>query len=368
MADLPDRNALFRVGRRYLVTTPGTQINPSVADIPGSDLNILLGSTSLMGEEIVAALSACMQGLWVETATGDALARVAFDRYGLTIQSANPASVDVVLFRPLPGSATPGTYSAGSRVQTVSGVQFATDIDAVFGDFTTTLTVPATAIVAGPTGNAAIATVTVFGDAPFDTTLTVTNPATAAGGTDAETDDDFKARIRGFFPTLRRGTLGAIEFGARQVPGVAVAKAVEVVNPDGMPAGAVQLIIGDRDGGSSSIMIQAVRDILVDYRAAGIPVFVTGGTVVNVPVIWDIDFVSGTDTRAAAQQVRDVTVAVTQFLASGETLLRSSLIAGARAVQGVIVRDTSLVSPVGDIVPASSDILLRVSAEIVSFL
>lgn len=368
MADLPDRDTLFRVGRRYLVTTPGTLVNPAVADIPGSDLNLLLGSSSLMGEEIVAAVASCMAGLWVETATGDKLARVAFDRYGLTIQSANPASVDVVLSRPLPGSATPGTYSAGSRVQTVAGVQFATDIDAVFGDFDISVTVPATAIVAGPAGNVGIATVTVFGDSPFDTNLVVTNPATAAGGAEAETDDDFKARIRGFFPTLRRGTLGAIEFGARQVPGVAVAKAIEITNPDGMPAGAVQLIVGDRDGGSSSIMLQAVKDILIQYRAAGIPVIVTGGTVVNLPVIWNIDFVSGIDTRAASQQVRDVTVAVAQFLAAGETLLRSSLIAGARAVQGVIVRDTSLVSPVGDIVPVTNDILLRVRPEDVSFI
>lgn len=368
MSDLPSRSQLFETGRRFLVTAAAPQLNPAVADVPGSDLNLLLGAASLMGEELVAAIAACMKGLFVETATGDKLARVAFDRYGLTSQSANPASVDLTLSRPLPGGATPGTVSSGTRVQTASGTQFATNVDAVFGDFTTSVTVAATALTAGPDGNVASATLTTFADAVFDATLSVTNPAAAAGGTTAETDDDFKSRIRGFFPTLRRGTLGAIEFGARQVAGVAVATATEITNPDsGMPAGAVQLTVGDRDGGASSVMLQAVRDILVYYRAAGIPVLVQGGTVTNQDVIWDLDFESGTDQQARIAEVRAVTVAVAQFLAPGETLLRASLIAGARAVPGVIVNAGSLVLPAGDVVPVDNTVLLRIASEDITF-
>lgn len=368
MGDLPNRLSLFQVGRRFITTSPDPLINPAVVDVSGSDLNLLVGAASLMGEEVVSAIAACMQGLWVETATRDKLARVAFDRYGLVIQSANPATVDLLLSRPPPGSPTPGTYAASSRIQTADGTQFFTNVDAVFGSTATSVTVAATAVVAGPGGNVKANTLTSFADPPFDSNLTVTNPASAAGGQDAETDDDFKARIRGFFPTLRRGTLGAIEFGARQVPGVAVARAIEVVNPYGVPSGAVQLIVGDRDGGFSSLMLQAVRDILIQYRAAGIPVFVTGGIVTNVPVTWDLDFAAGVDTSARAEEVRAVTVAVSQFLAGGETLLRSSLIAGARAVPGVIVRDTSLVTPAGDVVPTDVSQLLRVDPSTVTFI
>lgn len=323
-----------------------------------------------MGEEVVAALANCMQGLFVETATGPALDRVVFDRYGLRRQGANPASVDITLSRPVPGAATPGTYAQGSRVQTAAGFQFATDDDAVFGDFDTSASVSATALVAGPTGNVSAGTVTQFADSPFDPNLEVVNALGAAGGTFAETDDEFRGRARDFFPTVRRGTLGAIEFGARSVPGVAVASAYELTNPcDGnpVPACAVSLIVADADGGFSSKMLLDVRDNLIDFRAAGIPVIVSGGVVAEQTVTWDIGFDAGVNTVRVAEEVRAVTVAVSQFLAPGQTLLRSALIAGARAVPGAVVNDGSLVTPVGDVVPTLDTELIRIRSEGVTF-
>lgn len=371
MADLPARSDLFGVGRRSIITTPGLRINPRVVDTPGSDVNIIIGAESLMGEEVVAALAGCFQGLFVETAQGDHLDRVAFDRYGLTRFPATPSVGQVRLFR-VSAAAGAFTYPAGSRVQTAAGEQYAIDVDAVFGASDLQKTVNATALVAGPGGNVAPNQIVQFADQPFDGTLQVQNSAGFAGGIDAETDSQFRGRIRGFFPTLRRGTLGAIEFGALQVPGIAVARAVEIVNTttggDPIPACAVELIVADRDGGSSIPLLQAVRDKLIEFRAAGIPVTVTGGAVVPVAVRWDIDFDSGVDTVQVSQQVRAVTVAVSQFLRPGETLYRSSLIAGARQIPGAIVRDTSLVAPVGDIVPTTNTQILRVLSTGVTFI
>jgi uncharacterized phage protein gp47/JayE len=128
-----------------LLAAPISQINPAVVDVPGSDVNLLLGSGSVMGEEVVAALAANLQGLFVQTARADRLDRIAFDRYGLTRFPANSATVDLTLSRPAPGAA--GTYDAGSRVQTANGVQFATDIDVVFAGADTTKTVGGTALI-----------------------------------------------------------------------------------------------------------------------------------------------------------------------------------------------------------------------------
>lgn len=366
--DLPTRRDFFAVGRRSIVTTPGLRINPRVIDIRGSDLNVILGAMSVMNETAVARFASNYRASWVETALGSCLDRVAFDRYQITRKPANPASVTLRLARASVVNGA-GTYPQGSRVRTASGTVFATNADAVFGALTTLVDVDATALVSGPTGNVPAGTLTAFLDAPYDANLTVTNPAGAAGGDQQESDPEFKARIYDFFPTIRRGVQGAIEYGARTVPGVAVARATEVVTPDAsaLPAGFVLLTVADKAGGFSSVMLTAVRDVLLAFRALGIPVIVSGGNVVYEDVIWDLDFEQGVNTQAKQAEVRAVTVAVPQFLRPGAKLLRSSLIAAARAVPGVIVNDSSLLEPAGDIVPVSSTSMIRIRDTDVSF-
>ena len=255
------RSELFSVGRAAVAGTPNIRLNPAVADIPGSDLNLAIGIDSVIGEEVVSRGASAMRGAFAETARGAQLDRVAYDRYGLRRFSATPASVDLVLSRPTPGAPTPGIYTAGSVVQTADGVQFGLDEDAVFGNFDTIVQVAATCATVGASTNVTANMITAFSTSPFDPTLTVNNPASAAGGTDTESDIQFLGRIRGFFPTVSKAILGAIEYGAKQVPGVAVATATEILNPSGgFPAGAVQLVVGDRNGNASSTMLTAVSD------------------------------------------------------------------------------------------------------------
>lgn len=371
MSDLPNRSDLFAIGRRAIINTPNARINPAVIDIPGSDTNLLLNAMSLIGEEIIARLSECMRENFIEVARGSQLDRVAFDRYGLSRFPATPARVELVMTRPLPGIATPGTYPAGSRVQSADGTQFATDIDATFGNFDTTLPVSATALVAGPDSNLSADTITQYADQPFDTTFVLNNPEGAAGGNEAELDVDFRGRIRDFFPTVRRGTKGALEFGARQVPGIVTATAIEIMNlllAGPLPAGLVELIVGDAAGNASPPLIQSVIDTMIDWRALGIPVEVIGGSPAPaVFVVWDLEFQTGIDTVLAATQIQAVTSAAAQFLNPGETLYKSTLIAAARTVPGVIIHEGSLVAPLGDVVPTSSNLVIRIPIANVSF-
>ena len=371
MSLFTSRSELFAVGRAAVAGTPNIKLNPAVADIPGSDLNLVIGIDAVIGEEVASRGASAMRGVFAETARGAQLDREAYDRYGLTRFCATPASIDLVLARPTPGVATPGVYSAGSVVQTADGVQFGLDVDATFGDFDTVFQVSATATTVGASTNVNINTVTAFSTSPFDPTLTVNNYAPAAGGTDTESDIQFLGRIRGFFPTVSKAILGAIEYGAKQVPGIAVATATEIVNPlGGFPAGAVQLVIGDRSGNATSTMVTAVSDSLLKWRAAGIPVFVLSGTVEYQTVQWHPAFKLGFDEKLAISRMRAVCVAVSQFLPPGPDngiLYRSALISAAQNVPGVILSDASLLYPLGDVVPFDPTVMIRILPTGVTF-
>jgi uncharacterized phage protein gp47/JayE len=371
--DLPTRADVFAAGRRSIKidtsSNPGTRINPVVVDVAGSDINLILGASSIMAEEIVAAFARCLLANMIATAPDDgSLDRLAYDRYGVRRKAAQQATVSLTLSRPT-FSAGGGTVSAGTRVQTAGGSIFSLETDCTFGGTDLVGTpVVARAQIAGPSQNVAAGSLTRFVDGPFDDTIQVTNQEKAAGGADRESAPAFRARVAGYFLTVRRATLAAVQYGARTVPGVSIATALDVINPgDALPAGAGQVIVGDDNGNSSPDTIQAVVDELLNWRPIGIPVRVVGGVVRPVPVVWRIGLEDGADSFRVAAQVRAATVAVAQFLNPGQDLLRSALLAGARVVAGAIVRDDSLVAPVGDVHPTEVHEILRVAAEDVSF-
>lgn len=367
MPDLPTRLDLFAAGRRYIRLAPSTRIAQSIVDVVGSDVNLVVGAGSVMGEAITLSLASCFSGLFVETATDDNIDRLAFDRYGLTRFPATPATV-LLTFSRVSFAGGAGTISAGTRVQTAGGLQFGVDTDTAVGATALSVTANATALVAGSDSNAPAGQLVQIVDSLFDGTFTVTNAAQAAGGAERESLSAFKGRIRGYFATLRRGTLGAIVFAALDTPGVAVASAFESTNPStGFPAAIIQLIVGDANGNSSPDVLQAVRDRLLEFRAAGIPVALSGGVVTFQPVRWLLSYATGIDSVATQADVQAVTVAVSQFLSPGETLHRSTLIAAARTVPGVIVSDYSLITPAGDIIPTDTFQVIRVRSTDVTF-
>jgi uncharacterized phage protein gp47/JayE len=367
VGDLPSRLDLFAVGRQYAKGVPNTRINPTIIDVPGSDVNLILGAASLMGEANTASWARCMRSLFIDTAVGDELDRKAYDSFGITRKSASPATVDLSFSR-TDFSGGGGTLAAGARVTTAAGAVFALQTEVTFGATDLGAVGSAMAQLVGPTQNVSAGIVTAFLDAPFDSSIQVTNPGPAAGGADAESDAQFRGRIRSYYLTLRRGVIGAIQYAATTIAGVSVSTAYEIENPgSGLPAGAVELIIADDSGNASSSMIQQVKDVLLAFRACGIPVFVSGGTVVFEQVVYQLAFATGVDTVGAASEVRSVAIAVSQFLQPGQSLLRSDLIAAARAVPGVIVGAGALPVPVGDIVPPDNNTIIRLRPQDVSF-
>lgn len=367
MANLPTRQDLFAVGRRAILATPGIRISPSIIDLRGSDVNLLVGMSSVMGEQVVAALARCMRTLFADTARDSALDRVVTDRGGPPRKDENTAKVFLTLSRPTSGAGA-GIIPAGSRYQTVGGTQYGLDNEVSFGALALSVSnIPATCLIAGPDGNAPATAINTVVDIGFDSTITVNNPKEASGGNPLEDDIRYLGRYRGFFQTIRRGTKQAIEQAGLNTAGVSVASASEILNDLAVPVALTQLVIGDLEGLASGGTIQTTKDNLLEFRALGIPVDVFGGVQLFVSVRYKLAFQLGVDQQQKAAEVRAVTVARSRFLRANQTLFVADLIAAAKTVPGVIVSDDSVELPIGDTVPQKVQETIRIRNEDVTF-
>lgn len=355
MADAPSAQDLFLVGRAEAVTGP-TRFDQAIIDVDGSDVNVVFRVAASMGEEVARYLQLALNELTLANARGTALDRLVFDRYQLTRKRSNTAVVTVELQR---AGAVGFTMQAGSLVGTDTGQIFSTISDVAFAaNVLGPLSVQATATAAGRGGNVLAGTIIRVLSAQADGTLSVTNPAAAAGGTDDETDDQLRDRARQFFLTARRGTKSAIEFGALEVAGVVQAQAIEVLSPTGIPVYRVQLYIADPEGQANTALASAVRLALEEFRAFGVPVQVVPAVpqYVNVTAT-GLQFAAGSNTTAVLDLAAASVLAAVNSTLPGETLTRARILAALSSVDGLIVPAEALTEPVGDLVPATGTVI-----------
>jgi len=365
MPDLPTRAQIFEVGASDLLvraeTRPvGRRMTPEQVYTPGSDVNLILGATSAMAEEVMRQLGRGLSNLTLDGSERSDLDRYVADRYSpmLARKTAAPALVPLTFTRTSTGAGAV-TFVTGSVVQTAGGVRFETQADAAFtASSLGPVTVNGRAVNAGTSGNVAPGTITQFVTAKPDSTMLVTNSEAGAGGDDTESDAAFRARARAFYVNARRGVLGAIENGALTVPGVRQASAEEVLSqPLGIPSGIVILYIADANGQSNTLLNQAVELALEDYRCGGIWVVVYGGTPVYQGIELDLSYNAGIDTSAAWENVRAAVIAKVNNLAPGQTLELALISSAAKSITGVIVEDDAIVVPTGDVVPTEGQVI-----------
>lgn len=364
--DLPTREDYFQIGAQEILNrsrnrSPSLRITRQAIFTPGTDANILVASASAMAAEATRHLALRDAALFLDSAEGEDLDRLVADRFSPTVVRKQPsrAVVELQFRRPIPPSAGALiTLDVGTKVRTADGVEFELTQPAVFPpNGSGPIGALAQAVLAGPSGNASANTITQFAAAPPDGAVVVTNPDIASGGSFRESDDSLRERARQFFAQARRGTLGAIEFGALTVQGVEAATAFEEVDASGDPTGVVRVYIADGNGQSNVTLAAAVRDALLEFRAAGVVVDVLTTAPVFESVSYAVAFVDGTDTVAAREQIKALTVATLNQLAPGEVLPRSLLFAIARTVSGTIVPDGAVLVPAGDIVPAQNEVI-----------
>ncbi len=379
MADLPNRQELFRRWRAAALAVPGTRISPREIDRDGSDLNLNAAAASIMGEEIVNRLARAVAGNFEDTASGQQLDRVIFDRKGIPRKPAAPSVLRFALSRPT-STAGAGTVQGGelgdvpapTRVRTNAGIVYFLKQNAAFGatDLGPIL-VDGQAVVAGLANEIDEDQDWSFVDAPFDETIAIANAVESAGAADEELDSAFKARVKDFFRTTQKGTIGAIEFGLRNTPGIESASVVEILSTAGLPACSGQAFILDALGQANETLGARGLLSLLEFRPIGIPISVIPGT----PLFINVDF-SGTsfdtaivlDTSQAEDDVKSAVVAALNNQQPGQKLLRMTILAAAKRVAGFVFEPENLVEPAGTLIPASPDIVFRTRRELVRLL
>lgn len=372
MADFPTFEDLFRVGRDEALIR-NSRLSREVIEREGSDANVIVAASAAVGDELVAQITRVAKGLFLDTARGECLDRLIFDRFNLKRKDASAALVSVRFTTSAPN---PGAFSipAGTKLGTADGVQFVTTVDAPFPVGSVgPITVAARSAQAGADQQVGIGTITsILGaipGAPAD--LAVTNHVASSGAADREEDDDYIARARLVFDTARRGTLDAIRARALAVPGVQNATAFEVLDSLGRPARTTQLVISDVFTQSlvstsptpatyqtqSQLLASAVFAALSDTRSGGIYVHVIVAIVALQGVQLGLRFQANIDVDAAAFRARAAIASHINSLAPGDPLLITDMIDVLRRVPGLVVTGDEVLSPPGDVIAEPLQVL-----------
>jgi hypothetical protein len=262
----------------------------------GSIIDILAGVTSYGVNEITRITLDEFAKTFFSTAHGpevtggpDDLQTLAVDHFGdlFARPAAAKATGSVTFSRPTTGAGNV-TIPIGTIVKTApnaNGVSQRFQVTAAVTMTGLSISASVEAIVAGTAGNVLASKVNIIESTLTDSTVTVNNASAMGGGTETETDAEYRETIRLLIETLRGATLSVIEAKALTVAGVEEATAVEFlqyVNEINISNNAligeyfsiprVYLYIADVNGTASGALLEAVQTAVDSIRAAGVRV------------------------------------------------------------------------------------------------
>lgn len=262
----------FRVAADSAIRTrlgPGARLSWA----PTSLLNVFRVASVRLGERVLFLVQDRFQASFLETARGaDLDAWAASEAPGFPRQPVTSSTARLTLTRA--STILAGVIPAGSRFGTTPTpstpqVSFRSIADVPVAAGVASVAVDVECEATGESGNVLATTINRSLGALFDTFGTVTNAAAAAGGGPAETDEQFRARLRQRDARYRRGTTQAVMLGALGVPGVRRVTIFDPMNSD-VADGNVVVVVGDANGVGSDPMADAVRAELVNWVAAGV--------------------------------------------------------------------------------------------------
>ena len=311
-----------------------------------------------MGDACIRFNVQAFKDTFIDGAKKDALTALVDDHLNIQRQPATSAQAAVTFTRT--GAGAGDTYPAGSVVGSAfdsagNTVLFTVDANIVFpGGSNGPIAGTVTAQVAGRAGNVAAGAITRIVDTPPTAlaSLAVTNAALAAGGNDEETDEELRVRARNFWTTLRRGTLGALEFGALQVASVRISHATE--DDD---TGIVTLVVTDSDGNSTAQMVADVTLEIENWRAAGSLVNIVGGTALIVDITGTLVVDDGVDASVLGPLCEDAIEGRMNKQRQGEVLYLDSVKAAAIAVDPDAIDALVLSDPLADVTPTAFQVV-----------
>lgn len=207
-----------------------------------------LADTNELLQEAVASLDP-------ENLSGDALAKYVYQRRGIQVREATCASAVLQV-------TGTGTVSRGVVFETEGGLQFEADEDT---DIYESGTVAVTCVTAGSSGNVGAEAITHM---PVTITgiVSCTNPESATGGYDRESDADLLDR---FYESLRdpgvSGNIAHYKQWAREVAGVGLVR----VYPLARGANTVEVLVLDEANHPADEALLAAVQAYIDPNSAG---------------------------------------------------------------------------------------------------
>ena len=370
---LSQRDLFLAMRARLLATS--SKFAPETIDTEGQDVNLFLNLVAGAGEELSLESSLFDLGHYLATvasAGDEAGERLVSDLTGAQVQRfrENAAVVQLRLDR---ANTFAISLPASYPVNTEDGVTFRTLDEVSWSqDDTDSKFVKAICESTGPVGNVDKDTITQI-NVEGDNTISVNNPTVASGGRDLETIPELLARARDWYINASKGTLSAIEYGAKQTPGVVSATAREFTRPvpaydNAMPFFRVRMSIGDVSGQAGVALVDDTKATLREWRGAGVPVLLVGSLVNEVKVKWvglvaKQNYVLATLTSELSAKM----IAFSGTLGPDIPIERADLFAIAKSVEGFdgVPKDT-LVEPADDVEPPAG-YTNRIRAKDVSF-
>ena len=184
---------------------------------------------------------------------------------------------------------------AGTVLMTTGLTRFVTKAGAAIAAGSLSADVPAEAERAGASGNAAAGTVTLMAAIPPGVSA-CTNPEAFTGGADAETDEDYRARVLASFSYLPNGANSAFyETRALSHAGVAAA----AVTPRVGGIGTVGVTIASNSGVPDAALLEEVRADLAAAREIAVDVTVSAPSTVTVALRATLKPAAGVSFEAA---------------------------------------------------------------------
>lgn len=342
---------LYNLGRAELQLR-----RPDLFAEPGDVTDFILAAAAAMADKNEATAARLYAATFVDTATGQDLTILADDHWSVVRQAAAAALVTLTFSRAT-FAAGAGGIPAGTVVATAIDalgrrLQFTTNTLVSYGatDVADKL-VAATCTTTGKDGNVAIGAIVEITSTLFDPSIHVINATRAAGGAEAETDDALRERVRTFPSVLRRGTLAALEYGARTVAGVATATATEGAT------GLVTVYVADSAGGSNAELNALAQTELENWRAAGTVVTVVSAELQLVNVFAKILARPGFSVPEQLALLQDATTGRMDKLVMGENLYLDELKAALIAVSPDQIRRVTFYTD-GTFSVLATDVLL----------
>lgn len=312
----------------------------SMADT--ADLAVRLQACAAQLESLYRYADWCVAQAFPQTAVGENL-----DRQGelraLSRNGGFPAMGQIVFSIPM-ALGHDLSIPAGTVCCTAGLQRFVTIEPGAIAAGQTECAVPAMAETAGEAGNVAANTVTVLTLAPAGITA-CTNPAPFEGGTDAENDEHYRARILASYASLPNGANAEwYRQRALDYDGVAAATVLPRVNG----VGTVGVIIAAETGVPDQALIDEVRWGLQAAREIAVDVSVSGPQVVPVQPALTLKPKAGVSfatASAAAEEAVRKTLSGGQL---GKSVYRSGLIAAIMATGAV--ENCTVSSPAADLI------------------